>query len=878
MSTLKKILSLSLALAMLMSVSVFAGFADAAEIDKDAKAAVELLAAVKILNGIPQEDGTVDFAPKATIKRAEAAKMIYVLRNGGVDDGAATWKAAVSFADCEGHWAAGYIAYCETYGIINGRTETVFDPEAPVTGIELAKMLLTVAGYKGEVEGYTGTGWEKNVVADANEAGLFDGAKFALTEAAPRQWAAVMFENAFDVNIPVYIGDYRVDGIVGTQLTVAEKFLDFNADRVTTVLATETASVNGTFAAKGKVILADGTETFAVADALVGQQVKVTTINDKIVTIAATGKTIAGELKVGAKITSGTDKDKYPVTVGGTAIGNKATTDVIFDTLTVQNVLDQQAKKGNYVAYTAYDADGNKTVDYITTATTTYGVVTVNTDKSFTVGSFAVDKDGKTTVGSAKVAVTVAGTMKTGIVAKYTVDTLTGKYSVAPADVAVGVFTGISGTKYTVGGTQYEYATDALESAYLAAYTNMKKTVVLYTDGKYVVKAEEFTTETVAPTTPTALPAQLAYLIDGAKVAIAGTNVDEWGNETPAATKYAYKVKVMLANGATAMFELETDAKALKDIACWTTANLFFAEGGFDTSFAGAVYEYALSANGKLILKKGFADVDKVDFYVNGEKAQTVEANKAMGLAKDYNTTNTLFGDTFIRGTENTVVFAKYTDKDGKVSYKTIKLADLKGTTYSTKVLAATADTIGEALLVVAEYAYKAPTTTPVTTTPYIVAVSAPEYIVEGDKIFKTFKAIDLNKAGDAVEYKADAATALTITKGSIYKLETKDGLVTKAEAETWAEGSVQAKVADLLLVKYAGASDASLVEIKGTNAKNYFADNCKIIVKNGDAYTAGNVDSLIVAKKTDNVFNNNIKYVLDTNNEFTYIIIDLAK
>ena len=71
---------------------------------------------------------------------------------------------------------------------------------------------------------------------------------------------------------------------------------------------------------------------------------------------------------------------------------------------------------------------------------------------------------------------------------------------------------------------------------------------------------------------------------------------------------------------------------------------------------------------------------------------------------------------------------------------------------------------------------------------------------------------------------------------------------------------------------------NVDIVEGEGTNAKNYFADNCKIIVKNGDAYTAGNVDSLIVAKKTDSVFNNNIKYVLDTNNEFAYIIIDLAK
>lgn len=877
MSTLKKILSLSLALAMLMSVSVFAGFADAAEIDKDAAAAVELLTAVKILNGIEKEDGTFDFAPKATIKRAEAAKMIYVLRNGGVDDKAETWKAAVSFADCEGHWAAGYIAYCETYGIINGRTETVFDPEAPVTGIELAKMLLTVAGYKGEVEGYTGNGWEKNVVADANEAGLFDGAKFALTEAAPRQWAAVMFENAFDAQIPVYIGDYRIDGIAGTNQTVAEKFLKFEVSDPTVVLATKTASVNGTYAsAAGKTVLATGEVAFAVSDALVGQQVKVTTINGTIVTIAATGKTIAGELKV-TKNTSGDNKDKYTVVVGGTTLNNKAeATAVICGELTAKAVADQQAKKGNYVAYTAYDANGDKTVDYITTATTTYGVVgtistATETKGDFNIGEYAVDVS-----NTAKF--TVNGTMKAGIVAKYTVDTLTGKVVVAPADVAVGVFTGISGTKYTVGGTQYEYATDALESAYLAAYTNMKKTVVLYTDGKYVVKAEEFTTETVAPTTPTALPSQLAYVIDGAKVAIAGSEVDEWGNVTPAATKYAYKVKVMLANGATAMFELETDAKALKDIACWTTANLFFDTGAFDTSFAGAVYEYALSANGKLILKKGFADVDKVDFFVNGEKAQTVEANKAMGLAKVYNTTNTLFGDTFIRGTENTVVFAKYTDKDGKVSYKTIKLADLKGTNYTTKVLAATDAAIAEALLVVADYSYKAPTTETVTTTPYIVAVSAPEYIVEGDKIFKTFKAIDLNKAGEAVEYKAAADTALTIEAGKIYNLTTENGLVKTATEETWAEGSVQAKVADLLLVKYAGASDASLVEIKGTNAKNYFADNCKIIVKNGSAYTAGNVDSLIVAKKTNNVFNNNIKYVLDTNNEFTYIIIDLAK
>jgi hypothetical protein len=261
-------------------------------------------------------------------------------------------------------------------------------------------------------------------------------------------------------------------------------------------------------------------------------------------------------------------------------------------------------------------------------------------------------------------------------------------------------------------------------------------------------------------------------------------------------------------------------------------------------------------------------------------KAQTVEANKAMGLAKDYNT-NTLFGDTFIRGTENTVVFAKYMAKDATApTYKVIKLADLLAKDVkvnSTKVLAATDAAIAEALLVVVDYEYKAPTTTPTTTTPYIVAASAPEYVVEGDKIFQIFTAVDLNNAGAPVQYKAAATTTLSITKGNIYNLTVVDGLVTAAAPETWAKGSVQAKVADLLLVKYAGASDASLVEIKGEAAKTYFATNCKIIVKNGDAYTAGNVDSLIVAKKTDSLFNDNIQYVLD-GAKFTYIIVDLAK
>ena len=897
MSTMKKILSLTLALAMLMSVSVFAGFADAAEIDKDAAAAVELLTAVKILNGIPQEDGTIDFAPAATIKRAEAAKMIYVLRNGGVDDGAKNWKGIASFEDCKDHWANGYIAYCEAYGIINGRTETVFDPEAPVTGVELAKMLLTVAGYKGDVEGFTGTGWEKRVIAEANaagEAGLFNGTEFAITTAAPRQWAAVMFVNAFTVKVPTYIGDYRVDAsILGKDAkveTVASKFLDYNDERVTYVIATETASLNGNFAKKGEVILADGkTETFAVSDALVGQQVKVTTINEEIVSIAATGKTIAGELKV-TKNAADPNKGKYTVVVGGTTLKTDAEENYAIARETAKAVADEQAaKKTTRTVYLAYDIEGDKAVDWVVKTTTTYGEVSaIATDKDnkgdFSIGGFKVDVS-KTDV------YTVEGTMKKGIVAKYTVDGLTGKVTVAPADVVVGAFTGISGTgadaKFTIGGTQYQYAADALEKTYLSSDTItklVKDTIILYTDGKYIVKADSLADDEPADTTtPTELPSKLAYIIAGSEVLVPGSDVNEWGNAS--ATKaYTYKVKVMLADGTTAIYELETDKDIIKDATDLTVAELFTGEEGkktFVDKYVGGVYEYAMSGS-KIVIKQTLAAVKDVVFYGDVNDG-VLTVDNTIGKQAEYQT-NTMFKDTLIRGTENTLVFAKYTNDKNKVSYKVIKLADLLAadtTQVSTKIVAATKASIGEALLVVAEYKYeKDEVVAGEPETPYVVIATAPEYVVEDGKVYQVFTAVDLNNAGAAKSYKAAASVDLKLVKANaIVELTVVDGLVTVAAAPeaTWVDGSVQAKVADLLLVDYNVKDEAPAELVENTN--KFFAKNCKIIVKNGTAYTAGTYADLVVAKQdADNNYKANISYVLNDAGAFTYVIIDLAK
>lgn len=232
MSTLKKILALSLALAMILSVSVFAGnysadtYKDAAAIDKDAAESVELLYALKIMTG----DEKGNFNPNATITRAEVAKMIYVILNKGNDDKAVNYAAANLFTDVPATaWYAGYINYLAALGLVNG-SEGKFYPTNPVKTAEAAKMLLTAIGYSATDRQYTGANWAKNVLSDASIVGLLAGYEADINGAAPRQWVAVMFANAlldaytFDTVVPS-----GFNGIFGNGTAVAgtNKFIKF---------------------------------------------------------------------------------------------------------------------------------------------------------------------------------------------------------------------------------------------------------------------------------------------------------------------------------------------------------------------------------------------------------------------------------------------------------------------------------------------------------------------------------------------------------------------------------------------------------------------------------------------------------------------------
>lgn len=218
---MKKVLAWAVALALVLSsftmafaadTKTSADFKDASQIQYTE--AVDVMVATGIINGYP--DGT--FGPQKTVKRAEMAKMISVMLEGGEDIGD-TFAGSCPFADSKDHWAAGYIAYCAAEHIIDGRSADVFDPEAEVTGTEVAKMALTSLGYDSEIQGYTGENWAAAVLKDAKKNDLFDGLASDFVPANPcsREEAAQILFNAlqateveYDTSTTVVVGDATV--------------------------------------------------------------------------------------------------------------------------------------------------------------------------------------------------------------------------------------------------------------------------------------------------------------------------------------------------------------------------------------------------------------------------------------------------------------------------------------------------------------------------------------------------------------------------------------------------------------------------------------------------------------------------------------------
>lgn len=230
---MKKSLVIFLAVVMIFAMSVSAlAFTDDNKIsDKEAAGVME---GIGVLNGYT--DGS--FRPEGSLSRAEAAKMLYVLFNG-VDDKATAYAGRTYFTDVpSSHWAAGYIAWGYSEGIIAGIGEGKFAPESKLTGTQLAKLILCALGYDQNTEGYLGNGWAANVLNRArhlfgygpNEShyiSLFADtpSNFAASAVCERQNAARIMLNALFACQVSYEGGVQVDSN-GVKVTVNAQLVD----------------------------------------------------------------------------------------------------------------------------------------------------------------------------------------------------------------------------------------------------------------------------------------------------------------------------------------------------------------------------------------------------------------------------------------------------------------------------------------------------------------------------------------------------------------------------------------------------------------------------------------------------------------------------
>ena len=192
MKNLKKVLALVLAVVMIMGTVAVASAKDYTDVkaDSDYAVAIDVLSNLNILDGF--KDGeNYKFQPDGYFTRAQAAKIVAIVHNAATT-GKIKGQEAISalyanaqnpFVDCNDSWALPFINYCRITNLADGMTKTTYAPERLLTGVQWLKMMLTTLNFNTDKEGYTGTGWDVNVLNRANEIGLLEG--------LPEGWKAI---------------------------------------------------------------------------------------------------------------------------------------------------------------------------------------------------------------------------------------------------------------------------------------------------------------------------------------------------------------------------------------------------------------------------------------------------------------------------------------------------------------------------------------------------------------------------------------------------------------------------------------------------------------------------------------------------------------
>ena len=320
MRTMNKIVALSLVLAMAFSMMASAAsFKDQATINADLVDDINMMVALNVFSA--EGTGAGNFEPNTELTRAQVAKLVYVLKNKGVDNQGAGWTGMNIFSDVEeGAWYEGYVNYCASIGMIAGTGNGMFNPNGKMTAVEVAKLLLVLNGYKADIEGYTGDKWFENIVADAEAAGIFVDYELPVRGTVTREWAAKLLNNAINVTKVKYEDGQAVEmynAISNAAITFKNQDLgisEIDGTLTATVEiepgATPAHNPNGTnktSTIKATIGGASKDFTYVTDAALLGQEIKVLfkdatnnglSADDKVYGVAATGDSKVYEAKV----------------------------------------------------------------------------------------------------------------------------------------------------------------------------------------------------------------------------------------------------------------------------------------------------------------------------------------------------------------------------------------------------------------------------------------------------------------------------------------------------------------------------------------------------------------------------------------------------
>ena len=673
MKNLKRALSFALATVMLVGMMVVgvsaADFGDADKIEH--AEAVNTLVTLGVIKG--KDDGNFD--PEGIVTRAEMAKMICVALNGGKDPVLGT-KAVPTYTDIKGHWAESYIEYCSSLGIVAGRGDGSFDPDATVTATEAAKMLLVAMNYNSKVFEFTGASWAINVNREANSAKLYDGIEDVTVDAGiARDAVAQMVFNAIqrktmyrgwsqDMTTGNITETYRLEGdsilldkfgVVKVEGVVTKNEYSKNSEEGKTTLAItngdELTQAGHYFGATATFKVTTGADEFGRAVALyvkpaaaaATSSIKATVLGGAILSdvndvYTTTAKTAAGDTLADVADDNGLELDDTNTYTGsaGQAAFDKDLTTYVANYATQTSAI-ATAKNGEETVL--IDNDGDGVVEIVLQNTYTFGKVT----------TYSTANDGKLIIQSA------SGTAT---------ETKANENVVGMADIAKDDFVNyikVDDTYYVTKAKTFEGKMDAFKAStniVVDGDTYKLSGNTLYTNGGKITAISTIASTTYVGKDLVVYLDAFGYAI-GAEAAAAKSflyvsNAASNGNDgTSMNSNGTVKAYVVLEDGITATYVVD-------DVDGYDVTGTSNDTIGAHGVQVGAVYKYVIDADGKLDLTT-IAEDSGEDSFTAG-KSTTTAANANFLFENGKSTVTTKTGQSILA--DNSTLFIYITKND----------------------------------------------------------------------------------------------------------------------------------------------------------------------------------------------------------------------